>query len=98
MVHYNLLKLRSGADVNSIYSRCQRVYAELESELPFLHDAEVSRCVTERDSNADIMMVMHIDAPEQLGTYLRHPKHLALVQEMKNDVVDRMSFDEKEPC
>ena len=98
MVHYILLKLTKDADVTSIYFRCRKVYAELERELPFLHGAEVYRCETTRDSNADIMMVMQLDGPEYLNDYLKHPKHLALVNEMKDYVMDRMSFDEKEAC
>lgn len=98
MIHYNLLKLKQGADTAAILARCQTVYAELEAELDFLHDAKVCRCVTERDSNADIMMVMQLDGPEYLNDYLKHPKHLALVNDMKDYVMDRMSFDEKEAC
>ena len=34
MIHYNLLKLKQGADTAAILSRCQTVYAELQrSEL-----------------------------------------------------------------
>ena len=43
-------------------------------------------------------MVMQLDGPEYLNDYLKHPKHLALVNEMKDYVMDRMSFDEKEAC
>ena len=93
MVHYNLLKLKKGADAAAILAQCQAVYAALEAELPFLHDARVSRCVTVRDFNADIMMVMRIDAPEQLGDYLSHPMHVALAQGLKDAVAARMSFD-----
>ena len=57
------------------------------------HDAKVIRCCTVRDSNADILMIMQIDRPEQLGTYLQHPKHVALAQGMKDSIADRMSFD-----
>ena len=89
MVHYNLLKLKEGADAAAILAQCQAVYAALEAELPFLHDARV----TVRDSNADIMMVMRIDAPEQLGDYLSHPMHVALAQGLKDAVAARMSFD-----
>ena len=93
MIHYNFLKFKPGADVESALDKCRRVYAELESELDFLHDARVERCVTVRDSNADIMMVMRIDSPEQLSAYLTHPKHVALAQSMKDEIAARMSFD-----
>ena len=93
MVHYNLLKLKKGADAAAILAQCQAVYAALEAELPFLHDAKVSRCVTVRDSNADIMMSMRIDSPDQLSAYLTHPKHAALAQGMKHEIEARMSFD-----
>ena len=98
MVHYILLKLTKDADVTSIYFRCRKACAELEMELPFVHDADVYRCETARDSNADIMVVMHLDGPEYLNDYLRHPKRQALVNEMKDYVLERMSFDEKEAC
>lgn len=93
MLHYNLLKLRHGADADQIFQRCCVAYSRLEKELDFLHDVQVRRCATCRDSNADIMMVMRIDEPKQLSAYLQHPEHLALVQEMQCDVIDRMSFD-----
>ena len=105
MTHYNLLKLKPGADADAIFAQCEAVYAALEAELPqavrarimaalpFLHDAKVIRCCTTRDSNADILMIMQIDRPEQLGTYLQHPKHVALAQGMKDSIADRMSFD-----
>ena len=64
MVHYNFLKLKDGTDVDEVFCRCQDVYARLEEELDFLHSARVCRCATVRDSNADIMMVMELDAPE----------------------------------
>ena len=83
MTHYNLLKLKPGADADAIFAQCEAVYAALEAELPFLHDAKVIRCCTVRDSNADILMIMQIDRPEQLG----------LAQGMKDSIADRMSFD-----
>ena len=93
MIHYNFLKLTQAADAEAVLARCREVYAELEAELDFLHDAKVSRCITLRDSNADILMIMQIDRLEQLGTYLQHPKHVALAQGMKDSIADRMSFD-----
>ena len=86
MIHYNFLKLTQAADAEAVLARCREVYAELEAELDFLHDAKVSRCITVRDSNADIMMVMRLD-------YLQHPKHVALAQSLKDVVAARMSFD-----
>ena len=93
MIHYNFLKLTQAADVDAVFARCREVYAELEAELDFLHDAKVSRCITVRDSNADIMMVMRLDRPEQLSAYLQHPEHVALAQSLKDVVAARMSFD-----
>lgn len=58
MTHYNLLKLKPGADAGAIFAQCEAVYAALEAELPFLHDAKVIRCYTTRDSNADILMII----------------------------------------
>ena len=93
MIHYNLLKFKPGADIHAAFEKCSIVYAELESELDFLHDARVERCVTVRDSNADIMMSMRINSPDQLSAYLTHPKHAALAQGMKHEIEARMSFD-----
>lgn len=93
MTHYNLLKLKDPFDTEKVLTQCKAVYAELEAELDFLHDASVTRCITQRDSNADIMMVMRIDSPEQLGAYLQHPKHMALSQGLQDAVAARMSFD-----
>ena len=98
MIHYDLLKLTKDADVTELYFRCRKVYAELELELPYLHDAQVFRCETMRGPNADLMIVVHLDGPEYLKDYLSHPKHQALVDDMKDYVMDRMSFDEKESC
>ena len=46
MIHYNFLKLTQAADAEAVLARCREVYAELEAELDFLHDAKVSRCIT----------------------------------------------------
>ena len=83
MTHYNLLKLKDPFDTEKVLTQCKAVYAELEAELDFLHDASVT----------DIMMVMRIDSPEQLGAYLQHPKHVALSQGLQDAVAARMSFD-----
>lgn len=96
MIHYNFLKFKPGADIDAALNKCRTVYAELEKELSFLHDARVERCVTARDSNADIMMIMRIDAPEQLSAYLNHPLHVALAQGMKDEIAARISFDAQE--
>ena len=95
MVHYNFLKLTDGTEVDEVFCRCQDVYARLEEELDFLHSARVCRCATVRDSNADIMMVMELDAPDRLQDYLQHPMHVALAQGMKERIAARMSFDEE---
>lgn len=95
MIHYNFLKLTQLRTRKQSLRAAGEVYAELEAELDFLHDAKVSRCITVRDSNADIMMVMRLDRPEQLSAYLQHPKHVALAQSLKDVVAARMSFDAK---
>ena len=58
-------------------------------------DEVFCRCATVRDSNADIMMVMELDAPDRLQDYLQHPMHVALAQGMKERIAARMSFDEE---
>ena len=45
MTHYNLLKLKDPFDTEKVLTQCKAVYAELEAELDFLHDASVTRCI-----------------------------------------------------
>lgn len=97
MIHYDLLKLKEGADVTSIYFHCRKVYAELALDLPFLH-TKVSRCADTKNPSADIMLVVQVDAPEQLGACFAHPKYAALYQAVKDYVAEKMSFDEKAGC
>lgn len=95
MTHYNFLKLKEQADVEAVLAICKKVYAQLEQELDFLSNARVCGCATQRDSNADIMMVMEIDPPVRLRDYLQHPKHVSLSQNLRELVAARMSFDEE---
>ena len=46
MTHYNLLKLKDPFDTEKVLTQCKAVYAELEAELDFLHDASVTRSET----------------------------------------------------
>ena len=98
IVHYNLLKLTRNADVTEIYFRCRKIYAELELALPFLHNAEVYRCETARDANADIMMAVHLDGPEYLNDFLHQRQILGVMDDIKDYVMDSMAFDGKEAC
>lgn len=98
MVHYTLLKLTKDADVTSIFFRCRKVYAEMELALPFLHDTQVCRAETTRGSNADIMIIAHLDGPEYISDYLQDPRLQAFMAETRDYVMEAVSFDEKEAC
>ena len=93
MIHYVLLKLAPGSDVDAVEARVRKTYQELDETLPFLHDPQVFRSCVERDSNADIMAVIRLDGEEFLKPYLTHPLHLKMAQDMKDVVVGRTSFD-----
>lgn len=96
MVHYVLLKFAQGADVDALERKVREVYAELDKVLDYLHDPKVYRCCVERDSNADIMMVLQLDSADCLKPYLEHPLHVQLVQGFRDVLVGRMSFDRNE--
>ena len=83
MIHYNLLKFKPGADIHAAFEKCRSVYAELEVGAGLSCTTRTSeRCVTVRDSNADIMMVhAHRFSPDQLvGVSAPIQSTLALAQ------------------
>ena len=93
MKHYVLLKFKENADMDSIEKTVRETYASLDRELEFLHDPVVYRNTVDRDSNADIMAAIRLDSPELLQSYLTHPLHLKMAEDLKNEVVSRISFD-----
>ena len=95
MTHYVLLKLAPGSDVDKAEARVRQVFAELDGELPYLNDPMVYRSCVERDTNAQLMVVMQLDSADYLQSYLTHPKHVALAQGMKEEgtLIGTMSFD-----
>ena len=95
MTHYVLLKLAPGADIDRVEAKVRQVYAELDAELPYLKDPTIYRCCVERDSNADIMVVMQLDGQEFLQPYLTHPKHVEMARGLKEDgsLIGTTSFD-----
>lgn len=93
MKHYVLLKFKENADLDSIEKTVRDTYVSLDRELEFLHDPVVYRNTVDRDSNADIMAEIRLDSPEYLQSYLTHPLHLKMAEDLKNEVVSRISFD-----
>lgn len=93
MIHYVLLKLAPGSDVDAVEARVRKTYQELDETLDFLHDPQVFRSCVERDSNADIMAVIRLDGEEFLKPYLTHPLHLQMAGDLKDTVIGRTSFD-----
>ena len=96
MVHYVLLKLAPGADVDFAENKVRKVYESLAAELDYLNDPVTYRCCVARDSNADIMSVIRLDGPQYLEPYLKHPRHAQMAQELKDVVIGRTSFDHLE--
>ena len=93
MKHYVLLKFKENSDLDSIEKTVRDTYLSLDRELEFLHDPVVYRNTVDRDSNADIMAEIRLDSPELLQSYLTHPLHLKMAEDLKNEVMSRISFD-----
>ena len=93
MIHYVLLKLAEGTNVDWVEDKVRKVYESLAEELPYLNDPVTYRCCVARDSNADIMSVIRLDSEEFLEPYLKHPKHLQMAQDLKEVITARISFD-----
>lgn len=93
MMHYVLLKLKPGADAQYAFKRVRETFEALDETLEFFnHPVTYSSCV-ERDSNADIMSVVELDGPEFLQSYLQHPLHVAMANDLNDMVAVRVSFD-----
>ena len=93
MTHYVLIKFKPGTDLDAAYARVASTYAALDAALTYLHDATVYRCCVERDSNADVMAVIHLDGAEHLQPYLTHPLHMAMAMDLKESIASKISFD-----
>ncbi len=93
MIHYVLLKLAPGSDVDAAEARVRKTYGELAEARPYLNDPVVYRSCVQRDSNADIMAVIRLDSEEYLQPYLTHPLHVQMAQDLKDVVIGRTSFD-----
>lgn len=93
MTHYVLLKLAEGTNVDFVESKVRKVYEELAEELDYLHDPVTYRCCVARDSNADIMSEFMLDSEKCLEPYLKHPKHMQMAMDLKDVVIERVSFD-----
>ena len=93
MIHYVLLKLAPGADLDAAEARVRKTYDELAETLPYLHEPRVYRSCVERDSNADIMAVIRLDDESCLQPYLTHPLHTQMAADLKDVLIGRTSFD-----
>ena len=93
MTHYVLLKLAEGTNVDFVESKVRKVYEELAEELDYLHNPVTYRCCVARDSNADIMSEFMLDSEKCLEPYLKHPKHMQMAMDLKDVVIERVSFD-----
>lgn len=93
MVHYVLLKFKNGADLDVAEKQIRGTFEALAQELPFFHEPKTYRCCVKRDSNADIMSVVRLDAPEDLPKYLQHPLHVAMGKSLNPSIETRISFD-----
>lgn len=93
MIHYVLLKLAPGSDLDAAEAKVRATYNALAQALPYLNDPMVYRSCVERDSNADLMAVIRLDDESCLQPYLTHPLHMQMAQDMKDVVIGRTSFD-----
>ena len=95
MTHYVLLKFKPGTDLDAVEAKVRNTYSELDRVLDFLSNPIVYRCCVERDSNADIMAVVQLDTKENLQSYLTHPLHVQMAQDLKDALAGKTSFDHK---
>lgn len=95
MTHFVLLKLKEGVDVDFVENKVRGVYEALDRELDYLNNPVTYRSCVVRDSNADIMSVMELDSPECLSSYLVHPLHVEMANDLKDMIALRVSFDYK---
>lgn len=93
MTHYVLLKLKDGVDADFVENKVRKVYDALAEELDYLNNPITYRSCVVRDSNADIMSVMELDNPECLKSYLVHPLHTGMANDLKDMIALRVSFD-----
>lgn len=93
MTHYILLKLADDADVDAVEARVRKTYAALDAALDCLHDPKVYRSCVDRGSNATLMAVIQLDDVSCLQTYLTHPLHVQMAENLSKSIVGKMSFD-----
>ena len=65
MTHYNLLKLKPGADAGAIFAQCEAVYAALEAELPQAVRAAAAPQTAAADRNERREILRMIDSLPQ---------------------------------
>ena len=70
MTHYNLLKLKPGADADAIFAQCEAVYAALEvfarrQSHPLLHCARFQRGYPDDHADRPAGAARHVSAAPQ---------------------------------
>lgn len=76
MIHYALMKFHPGAYTDEIRKLTKETFDELPKLVPAILSAQTFENCYERDSNADLMIRVEVDAPEHLPDYLNHPLHV----------------------
>ncbi len=97
MVHLVLMKFYPGKFNENVLRTIHMGYAEIQQELKDrILSVHLWRNCIERDQNMDLMIQIDLSAPEDLQVYLRHPRHVALMQKYQSDIVSIVSFDREE--
>ena len=96
MFHYVLFKLRPGftsEDMNRLYDN---TYARLSEAVPEITSTAFRKNCVVRDSNMDVLIMVHLTDSAGLEHYLKHPLHLKFIEETCEHVAQKVSFDWEE--
>jgi len=93
MKHYALLKLAPGSDIEAVEEKIWKTFENLDKELTWLNHPAIYRNCMNQDTNADIMIVIDLDDEENLQSYLNHPLHIKMTEDLKNAITGWTVFD-----
>ncbi|MGK5092987.1 Dabb family protein [Deltaproteobacteria bacterium TL4] len=79
--HIVMFKLKTPAPEN--WNKAVSALQGLRGAIETLRDIEVGRNFTESERSYDIVIITHFDNLEGLNTYQDHPKHLPVIQTMR---------------
>lgn len=93
MKHYVCLKMGAEHDLASLFNEMERVLAEAQNTLPGFRHHQVLKETIPGTKAVSVLTVLDFASCEEKGNYLRHPLHLALLQQIKPAVIEKSVFD-----